>query len=60
MAQDVIRVVAKAGNHDLGEEEYQNGTQWNHIKEELKKKYGQIASFVIYIPAESEAPKRKA
>lgn len=60
MAQDVIRVVAKAGNFDLGEEEYQNGTQWNHIKDALVKKYGQIASFTIHIPAEIEAPKRKA
>jgi hypothetical protein len=52
--QDVIRVTALVGNHELGKEEYAKGTQWNHIKEGLVKKYGQIAAFNIHIPAEIE------
>lgn len=50
MPKDVIKVTAFFRDKELGNEEFQKGTNVSHIMTELIRKYGQVASFVINVP----------
>lgn len=46
----MIIVTAYWGEIEVGKEEYQPGTKFDHIMEGMIKKYGQVARFVLSIP----------
>ena len=46
----MIIVSAYFKDMEMGREEFQPGTNLDHIMNTMLKKYGQVASFTIYVP----------